>query len=73
MLLSKWITMYMWIAVMIFWLLPRTSEAKYTNNVYGNTVQVDKSYGFHILELHGFTAGVTSSLFIGAMSLLRVL
>ena len=43
---------------------------KYINDIHGNTIQVDKSTGFHVLELHGMTAGVTSSLLIGAMMLL---
>ena len=43
---------------------------RYQNDVHGNTVQVDKSSGFHILELHGFSVGVTSSIFISAFLLL---
>ena len=43
---------------------------KYRNDVHGNTVQVDKSSGFHILELHGFSVGVTSSIFISAFLLI---
>ena len=41
--------------------------SKYVNDIHGNTIQVDKSTGFHVLELHGMTAGVTSSLFVGAL------
>ena len=55
--------------VVIIWVLPRTSVVEYTNDVHGNTVQVDRSSGFHILELHGMTASVTSSLFIGAKTI----
>ena len=44
--------------------------SKYVNDIHGNTIQVDKSTGFHVLELHGMTAGVTSSLFIGALMIL---
>ena len=44
--------------------------SKYINDIHGNTFQVDKSTGFHVLELHGMTAGVTSSLFIGALAIL---
>ena len=40
---------------------------KYVNDIHGNTIQVDKSTGFHVLELHEMTAGVTSILFIGAL------
>ena len=44
--------------------------SKYVNDIHGNTIQVDKSTGFHVLELHGMTAGVTSSLFVGALAIL---
>ena len=44
--------------------------SKYVNDIHGNTIQVDKSTGFHVLELHGMTAGVTSSLFVGALMIL---
>ena len=36
----------------------------YINNIHGNTMQVDKFKGLHILGLHVFTAGITSSIFI---------
>ena len=44
--------------------------AKCINDIHGNSIQVDKSSGFHIFELHGYTAGVTSSLFISAFLLI---
>ena len=44
--------------------------SRYVNDIHGNTIQVDKSTGFHVLELHGMTAGVTSSLFVGALMIL---
>ena len=44
--------------------------SKYINDIHGNTIQVDKSTGFHVLELHGMTAGVTSSLFVGVLAIL---
>ena len=50
--------------------MPRVSVTKYVNDIHGNTIQVDKSSGFHVLELLGMTAGVTSILFIGAMMLM---
>ena len=33
-------------------------------------MQVDKSSGFHILKLHGFTSGVTSRIFVGGLLIL---
>ena len=39
---------------------------RYINDIHGNTVVQDKSTGFHVLELHGFSVGVTSSIFVGA-------
>ena len=39
---------------------------RYINDIHGNTVVQEKSTGFHVLELHGFTVGVTSSIFVGA-------
>ena len=50
--------------------MPMTAVTKYVNGVHSNTVHIDKSSGFHILELHGMTAGITSSIFIGGMMLL---
>ena len=44
--------------------------SKYVNDIQGNTIQEDKSTRFHVLELHGMTAGVTSSLFVGALMIL---
>ena len=43
---------------------------KYHNDVRGNTVQVDKSTRFHVFELHEFSVGATSSVFIAAFLLL---
>ena len=40
-------------------------EAKYVNDIHGNTVVQDKSTGFHVFELHGFSVGVTWSVFMG--------
>ena len=39
---------------------------RYINDIHGNTVVQDKSTGFHVLELHGYSMGVTSSIFVGA-------
>ena len=39
--------------------------ARYLNDIHGNTVIQDKSTGFHVFELHGFSVGVTSSIFMG--------
>ena len=48
------------------WLVVLTCcEAKYVNDIHGNTVVQDKSTGFHVFELHGFSVGVTSSVFMG--------
>ena len=61
----------MWSKVLlVMWTVGIVVGVKYHNNVHGNTVQVDKSTGFHILELHGFSVGVTSSIFISAFLLL---
>ena len=54
----------------IVWLVNVVKGTKYQNDVHGNTVQVDKSSGFHILELHGFSVGVTSSIFMSAFLLI---
>ena len=62
--MCKWLLL----AVILGEVLPRMS--KYMNNIHGNTIQVDKSTGIHVLELLGMTAGVTSSLLVGAMMLL---
>ena len=39
---------------------------KYINDIHGNTVVQERSTGFHVFELHGFSVGVTSSIFVGA-------
>ena len=39
---------------------------KYINDIHGNTVVQDRSTGFHVFELHGFSVGITSSIFVGA-------
>ena len=41
-------------------------SSKYINDIHGNTVVQDHSTGFHVFELHGFSVGVTSSIFVGA-------
>ena len=41
-------------------------SSKYINDIHGNTVVQDCSTGFHVFELHGFSVGVTSSIFVGA-------
>ena len=61
---------WLWMVVIMMWVLPRVSVTKYVNDIHGNTIQVDKSSGFNVLELHGMNAGVTSSMFVGAMMLL---
>ena len=48
------------------WLVVSTCcEAKYVNDIHGNTVVQDKSTWFHVFELHGFLVGVTLSVFMG--------
>ena len=47
------------------WLVLGVGEARYLNDIHGNTVIQDKSSGFHVFELHGFSMGITSSIFIG--------
>ena len=39
---------------------------RYIDDIHGNTVVQDKLMGFHVLELIGFSVGVTSSIFVGA-------
>ena len=57
----------LWINIVVSVMVPLDlCTAKYVNDIHGNSIQVDKSSGFHIFELHGYTAGVTSSLFISA-------
>ena len=41
-------------------------SSKYINDIHGNTVVQDRSTGFHVFELQGFSMGVTSSIFVGA-------
>ena len=61
----------MWINVLMVILeLGIIVGVKYHNDVHGNMVQVDKSTDFHVFELHGFSVGVTSSIFISAFLLL---
>ena len=44
--------------------------SRYINDVHGNSIQIDKSSGFHVLELHGYMAGVTSSIFVSGFLLI---
>ena len=41
-------------------------SSKYINDIHGNTVVQDRSTGFHVFELHGFSVGITSSIIVGA-------
>ena len=49
----------------MLWLVLGVGGARYLNDIHGNTVIQDKSSGFHVFELHGFSVGITSSIFIG--------
>ena len=49
----------------MLWLVLDVGGARYINNIHGNTVVQDKSSGFHVFELHGFSVEITSSIFIG--------
>ena len=53
------------VGMVMFGLILEGCEARYLNDIHGNTVIQDKSSGFHIFELHGFSVGITSSVFIG--------
>ena len=53
------------VGMVMLGLILEGSEARYLNDIHGNTVIQDKSSGFHIFELHGFSVGITSSVFIG--------
>ena len=54
----------------IWWAIMGFGVAKYINDIHGNTVVQDKSTGFHVFELHGFSVGVTSSIFMGVALLI---
>ena len=41
-------------------------SSKYINDVHGNTVVQDRLTGVHVYELHEFSVGITSSIFVGA-------
>ena len=41
-------------------------SSKHINDIHGNTVVQDCLTGFHVFKLHGFSVGVTSSIFVGA-------
>ena len=49
----------------MLWLILNVGGARYINDIHGNTVIQDKSSGFHVFELHGFSIGITSSVFMG--------
>ena len=49
----------------MLWLVLDVGGARYINDIHGNTVVQDKSSGFHVFELHGFSVGITSSIFMG--------
>ena len=51
-------------ALIVVDVLGVTSE--YINDIHGHTVVQDRSTGFHMFELHRFSVGFTSSIFIGA-------
>ena len=53
------------VRVGMLWLILDVGGARYINDIHGNTVIQDKSTGFHVFELHGFSVGVTSSIFMG--------
>ena len=41
-------------------------SSKFINDIHGYTVVQDISTGFHVFKLHGFSVGITSSIFVGA-------
>ena len=43
---------------------------KYHNYIHGNIIHLDKSSSFHVFELHGFSVGVTSFVFLAAFLIL---
>ena len=49
---------------LIWWSVVSQGVAKYINNIHGNTVVQDRSSGFHVFELHGYSVGVTSSIYM---------
>ena len=52
------------------WSVLSCGVAKYINDIHGNTVVEDRSSGFHVFELHGYSVGVTSSVFMGVALLI---
>ena len=62
---SSMMTRAVLVVMGMLWLVLGGGEARYLNDIHGNTVIQDKSSGFHIFELHGFSVGITSSVFIG--------
>ena len=54
----------------MWWFIMDVGGARYVNDIHGNTVVQDKSTGFHVFELHGFSVGVTSSIFMGVALLI---
>ena len=49
----------------MWWAVMGIGGARYINDIHGNTIVQDQSTGFHVFELHGFSVGVTSSIFMG--------
>ena len=54
----------------MWWAVMGLGGAKYINDIHGNTIVQDKSTGFHVFELHGFSVGVTSLIFMGVALLI---
>ena len=62
---------YWWICILVGAVGPLDlCMSRYVNDIHGNSIQIDKSSGFHVLELHGYTAGVTSSIFVSTFLLI---
>ena len=56
--------------VVIWWSVVSHGVAKYINDIHGNTVVQDRSSGFHVFKLHGYSVGVTSLIFMGVALLI---
>ena len=58
------------VSKLTLWSVLGCGVAKYINDIHGNTVVEDTSSCFHIFELHGFSVGVTSTIFMGVALLI---
>ena len=58
------------ISKLTLWSILVCGVSKYINDIHGNTVVEDRLLGFHVFELHGFSVGLTSTMFMGVALLI---